>query len=274
MGRARSQTQAVAVDGFVSVLGTRRGLGAAAQAQRDASEANARAQWFESAVKDFAAYVVEFSNWHPVADFIVSTYRAGDREPSEGYDHLVRYLVDYASTPHGVQDLATVAMFDEPVYGFADPAVQALGQYFASTTLKRRELLVLREQAKRVISLCLSAGDDGEAHYQRLLPICQGIGQMLARASRDSTSRSSVCVVAANALKRAPAAALTGPLRSWVEVFAQRVEAGISAAEREALEAVIIANSDDDEFMDAFAEVENALERALSRATEAIAREL
>jgi hypothetical protein len=99
------------------------------------------------------------------------------------------------------------------------------------------------------------------AHYERLQPICEGLGLFLLRQSpangyRLTTDRQGVCALAAQVLRQAPADALSGPLRSWVHSFAQRWRCGfVTKHEHKVLQKTVKERGQDPAFAAAFAAI-------------------
>jgi hypothetical protein len=198
-------------------------------------------------------------------DLMTSAYHEGACEPgAAGYPELMETLVSMASYPHVVGDhhfLALAAGLGDPegLPGLSAPAVLALERYYANALCGVRS----RERAEFLLTECFSnplgfPERDDEAHYERLQKLCESFGTFLTRQSPlagDEVEEEEegdeycelglygeggVCVLAARVLGYAPAATLSGPLTSWVAVFARRIDDGtLDENERELLQEVV-----------------------------------
>jgi hypothetical protein len=157
--------------------------------------------------------------------------------------------------------LALAAAYGDPEgwSGLSAPAVLTLERYYTDALCGVRS----RERAEFLLTECFSnplgsPERDDEAHYERLQKLCESFGIFLTRQSPLAGDEveageegdedcelglygeGGVCVLAARVLGYAPAAALSGPLASWVAVFARRVDDGtLDEGERELLQEVV-----------------------------------
>jgi hypothetical protein len=185
---------------------------------------------------------------------------------AEVYSDLTKTLAERAlSSEVALQELTAISGFGalgepEGCPWFAQPAVQALAQYFSDV----EDDEMRDKHAIYVIQGILSPNDPAQplAYYEYLRPLCEGLGVVLAQ----SKSRGELPVAAAHALKNAPSAALAGPLRSWANAFALRLKRDGSVREREALESVFEQHALRPEFKHAFTEVEKELSKLSSKA--------
>jgi hypothetical protein len=263
MGRARSQTQAVATNNFDSVVGTRRGLGADVQAQRDDVEREQRAVQLrrrrDSDLVAFAASlpaegeVIGTSYGGALVSNLIKAYEAGACEPgSAKYSEFVEVLATAASSrPLTAHILIAIAAAEEPesAPGLTAPAIAALSQYltnnsdpFVETGLRPLVSAALHH-AEHALDVCFP-GPRESAHYQRLQPLCQGIAALIEHGLYMEAG--GLCVRAARVLESAPAEALAGPLSSWIEAFTRRSDAdNLGPVERDILWRACSAASDD-----------------------------
>jgi hypothetical protein len=157
----------------------------------------------------------------------------------------------------GPRELASIAVAGDPRGwpGLTAPAIAALSAYFARP-IEPDHRDIPSTEAPFVFEQCLAQPHE-EAYYQRLQPLCVGLAVMLAR--QPAASR--VCLRAARILREAPTAALVGPLRSWIDVFAQRIEGDLSASERTVLLGICEDRASDGELADVVAELAQRLQR-------------
>jgi hypothetical protein len=291
MGRARSQT----LSGFDAVFGHARGLSVQARARREREEDRRRHQALHKAVdtafaSGYAKGLESECGSRHAADALANYFLANATTPDAGggvavrYESLVNTFVEHANTAVGMEELVGICVLG--VQGqprdcseFARPAVEAIGRYLSDHCVDDRGRVRLR--AQRVIMRCFpNERDLPLTYYQYLEPICRGLAAvvkeapMLAGAPRvrpsgaDRQTGNEVAVNLAWAMVYAPAEALVGPLRSWVDAFAQRLaRGGMTDTEVKALEEVILEHelfhaglkSEDGVFVSAFASVVEGL---------------
>jgi hypothetical protein len=250
MGRARGQSSAVTVGGFNAVLGARRGS-AGAQAARDTGERQAR----ERALQQFALDVEAKSGSANTASLLAALYKGAETYQGDAAREQMIEELDWQVTSANLREVATIMAVGDPQLcpGLTAPAVEALGRFYARPAAEQELLAqrayqsdsstvpagvgVTRGQAEAVVVTAL-LGPRELAHYERLRPLCEGLGAYLAR--QPSIAGESLCIQAARALRSAPTAALAGPLASWVKAFARRIdEEKLSGMERNILQNII-----------------------------------
>jgi hypothetical protein len=247
MGRA--QKRAVGVDGFDTVLGVRRGS-PSAQAQRDVDERVQRRSALERALDLWVERITKATGSCAYTPGLAATYRDGvltgkDFRESSAADMLER-LISAGENGNNtlISELIAITVLGDPVEcpGISWSAVSALGRYFESesTALSAKvEHPRVDAHARRVLDACFFGPYENE-FYQRLLPLCQGLGTYL-NAQSSSQSRERLLLRAAQVLRSAPIATLERALASWVEVFALRAKNGtISEAERNILSVILV----------------------------------
>lgn len=127
-------------------------------------------------------------------------------------------LVNEADSDFGFEEIVAVAALGDPVGypGLSTPAVRFLGRH-----LEQGPARALKAKAVTVIDRLFVAHAYDQAYYQRLLPICLGVGDLIARCEeRDCVSAR---VVTSMLLAHAPAQLQARELSSWVHAFAQLV---------------------------------------------------
>jgi hypothetical protein len=232
MGRARSQTQAT-VDGFAAVFGTRRGS-EAAQKQRDVDEADALQNF---ALRDFVAEVgSRIRGDIPATHALVASYRARLSE-EEAMKALAKTRMDRRwMRGWPLEELAFIVELGDPAAcpGLTTPAVAVLVSYLAAFRPNAEGSGDLYSGVGFIVS-SLFASAHGEKYYRRLALLCEACAPMILDSMHGVTIRGQKgSADAAQALSVAPKVTLAGPLRSWIEAFAQRVEEGtLTAADKE-----------------------------------------
>jgi hypothetical protein len=287
MGRARSQTPAGAGERFDAVVGPRRGLGVAANAQREAVELCEhkarelrRQQRERERVLDFyAKQVRETSGSSVLVRALAQAHADGACNPEDsGWEALVDDLWTrtkpnsaLAELPPAVNELAAIAHYGDPAGcpGLSAPAVLVLARYYdvASKAAFAPQASMYRQHdtciaAGNAITLCFYWPRSPE-HYQRLQPLADSLGLLLARAHTRESQR--VCETAANVLMGSVStSAAAGPLRSWVNALAERCDANgfFSQPKRATLLAAVEARSRSSELAEAvFAPLLQSLQR-------------
>jgi hypothetical protein len=241
MGRARqTATTASGVGAFTAVLGAHRGLGVAAQKQRDAEEQTER----ERALEEWAVFK-DMAGGRAIYDALVGGYR--ETLSAGRYEQLIWNLTAQARTVDGYAVLAAVIALGDPVGwpNLSDPAVVALGRYFANVP-HEASFNVTNDQAELILDII-----DGDCSVRqvppptaesllRLQPLCEGVGAYLTKLPVMSGRSGSIVVQAAMTLRGAATAAITGPLASWEEMFVARFQSGkLSTRESEILEGAL-----------------------------------
>jgi hypothetical protein len=224
MGRAHSQSPVAT--GFDTVLGTRRGLGLVLQRERDSADVKIR----EPALEEFAAAVEKECGWRGAVTLINDAYRR--RTGVVGDDELVSTLTQALENQDGlaqhpfIHELSVIVTLDEPLAcpGLITPVVMVLGAHFAHSPRIPEEAFPDCVHGRYIIDNCFARPRELE-YYQRLAPLCAGLGALISNAKKAVVGEE-LCVSAAEALVSAPLAAISGPLRSWVEAFAERIRAG------------------------------------------------
>jgi hypothetical protein len=269
MGRARGSA---GVSNFNQVLGSGRGVSANTWAHRDAEELRTtkllRVQAIEAAFeRGYGERIAIACGSRASADHLANACHLDREMPEVGvYSTLTKTLAERAlASDVALQELTVISGFGalgepEGCPWFAQPAVQALAQYFADVEddeLKDRHAIY-------VIQGILSPIEPAQplAYYEYLQPLCESLAAVLVKSS----SRGDLPVAAARALEGAPSAALSGPLRSWADAFNLRLKRDGSVRERAALEKVFWMHNLDAEFKLAFAEVEEELSKLSSQA--------
>jgi hypothetical protein len=271
MGRARNhQRQAVASGNFNTVLGVHRGS-AASQAQRDAREQYDR----ELSLQEFQNQVRERTHsnrWIAVLARAQQSLADGGLTKAlwEG-EELVEKLIanmsyEGAGFDEGSLQLARMAALGDPWgwEGLTVPVVTAMSSYFqdAAAFADVNELgdVVATSTpqqtgcAYQVLQQCFSQRED-ISYYQRLQPLCEAFGAFMASfggkvttkltleekiSHNNDAAEEGIGLLAIKVLAAAPTAALTGPLRSWVEAFEIRCDSNdLSDIERSELQEMI-----------------------------------
>jgi hypothetical protein len=138
------------------------------------------------------------------------------------------------------RELAVLADMGDPREwpGFTEPAVMALGKYFSG----HNEGSSVFDYGDWVLSILFSNRYDA-ARYQRLLPICEGVGFFVKTQSGipSGIPGTTICDKAAMIMKDAPPEALETALASWVDAFTERLSKKVaSAVERGAMEKMLV----------------------------------
>lgn len=137
-----------------------------------------------------------------------------------------------------MRELAAIADLGDPLFwpGLTAPAVEALGRHFTV----RAGAAVVSSHAFAdldiVLNSCLTFHLRDRARLERLRPLCEGIGLLLARYLPPTDRDGGVGYKAALVLQDVLEESLTGPLASWVSAYEQRAKAKtLSDAEAGAL---------------------------------------
>jgi hypothetical protein len=221
MGRAQRQAQShAASNGFEAVLGARRGS-AEAQAGRDSGEQEER----ELAFAAFPAQIGAVDGVQSrLALKLIAAYRQ-QTPAAETASWLLEHLQAADSKARdAIGELAYILNHGDPTAcsGLTTPALLALCDHFGAASGKFTE----RAHANLVILTLFGERQREESHYLRLQPLCERLGALLAcpEAEKELRAAPALPIHAAQALFYAPASALGGPLASWVEAFAQRID--------------------------------------------------
>jgi hypothetical protein len=137
--------------------------------------------------------------------------------------------------------------------GLTEPALLALCAHFSEETKGKRrdkELIEIEISSKnlhaaKVIEILYGDGQE-TAFYVRTQQLCENIGKMIARPVRGQAAHDvRLGEAAARALLAAPEEVLNGPLRAWIDAFAQRSDQGsLTGIERDILGELILSYKD------------------------------
>jgi hypothetical protein len=255
MGRARNhQRRTVTAGNFNTILGVHRGS-VAAQAQRDveddAQRKEAFAQFRLLVGNEIPVFAANHSTYL-LAKILISKYCEGApaSEVAEEILELAQTAPTSLDSKRLVENFALIVANGDPLLcpGLTEPALLALCRCFAKDSKfvfddgsgKEDERGARNFVAGRVIRILFGDGED-EAFYVRTQQLCENIGRRIARSVVVEGWRDELLgECAARALLMAPEAALAGPLRSWVNAFAQRSEQGsLTGIERRLLGALV-----------------------------------
>ena len=235
---------------FDTVFGGLRGS-SAAQAERDRKEQDALAVAFNA----FNARVKAASGSAFVAKILTTAYLQGRHVPgSAGYELLQGALSAQLHGGTAIVELAVIADIGDPktLPSLTAAVPWVMGQYFAAPP--RGQIAFLTDHAHAVIDVCFPGGEGG-AHYERLRPLCEGLGVFLDAQMREKRERG-LFMRAAMVLRDAPMGALAEPLRSWVDAFVARIDRKeLSARERSELYFIVSTRTHETGFGWALAEL-------------------
>jgi hypothetical protein len=242
---------------FEAVLGSNRGS-VSAQARRDADEFSDRqrqcADAFErqraDAFEVFALAVVSACSSRVAVDVLGAAY-GEEGYQSQGQEDLQESLLAQAQVKD-TRELAVIAAQPDPVGwpGLTAPAVVALGRYYATRINDHEDLS--RQFSGVLFQFCFTGEDHDEAHYQRLQPLCQSLAEFVSQYPQIAGK--TFLENMARTFRFAPVAALSGALRSWIDVFARFYDVGeLDNSLWTLINAAIADREKDVEFKDAFA---------------------
>jgi hypothetical protein len=241
MGRARSRTQAV-TNNFDAVLGLRRGS-VAAQKQRDHAEEveRLRRQKQEElerpqALQDFVSAIIRDTGKQTVAAVLSGVYTRGDYEDAEAYEQLVTWVT--ARVGGSSSEVALIVAHGDPRGwpGLTAPVLDAIIRYFADVSwedIRGNDISAYHVMNECFIRQTRNRAPYLAAYYTRLAPLCQGLAHLIAQQPPDQDLGrgtgmfvGNVAFLAVEAIFQAPAQAIAGPLRCWVQALAQRFDNG------------------------------------------------
>jgi hypothetical protein len=178
-----------------------------------------------SAIEAFAADIAAGSGSREAVDALAAAYRAGAQVAGvPGNADVTGFLVWPARQARDTRELVAIVAHEGPqgCPGFTGPAIQALARYIEDPPPPRSHRLDATWKQHALVTCLL--GPYPAARYERLRPLCQELGRQLIRpALRRSGVNLSVSAI--ETLGNAPAAALSGPLRSWVDTYTQLLDA-------------------------------------------------
>jgi hypothetical protein len=239
MGRARSQTQKIAVGAFNAALGSRRGS-VEAQTRRDHEETKERvrrqAQAKEIAkqsLHEFREKILHanmrnggFAGGLAVIDDLVAYYRNHELHTKENYQVLLEKLAEQISL-RGPGLIHAAADGDPEGWpGLTTPIVEAIGKYFTDTD---DHYTIVRERAEDALTICFGRQHRKDIeHCKRIAPICEGLATVIKMQPRHAPESmgEGPSLTAARLLQSVPDEIIEGPLQPWVRALAGRARAG------------------------------------------------
>ena len=119
--------------------------------------------------------------------------------------------------------------------GLTTPALEALRRYFAEGGPENAE--AESRQVERIIKRLFEA-EHAPAYYERLAPLITSLAPLIARPVLARAQQMSYRVLVA--LTNAPAVAVAGPLRCWVDALSERYDEGhLAGLETDMLEELL-----------------------------------
>jgi hypothetical protein len=238
MGRAKTQTRAVATGSFNAILGRNRGS-AAAQAQRDASERAQEEAEFASArerqklgLESFRIQVVvaipgKTSGQRPdtyFTDALTDAYFDQDEAETTAIILKMIRARENSERAEAFRELGVALKVGDPLScpGLTAPVQQALCEYLCEDGMA--DPIFGQLYAEVTLKWLFGHGRLHPDIYHRCQPLFESAAPFLCNKAEPNSSALRTLVV--ELLRRAPEDALGGPLRSWVEGLATAVKKG------------------------------------------------